>query len=97
MWTQVQINSLDVFTQYPSPFPAGPLQPAVLTSGLDATQVRTRNAHHEAGHAVIGMAEGLPVSLAVLGAGSRKPLPRRVRTSNPGASRSARSRWHPSG
>ncbi|WP_330351803.1 hypothetical protein [Streptomyces sp. NBC_00582] len=76
MWTQVQINGLDVFTQYPSPFSAGPLQPDVLTGGLDATQVRTRNAHHEAGHAVIGMAEGLPVTLAVLGADSAEtPTP----------------------
>ncbi|MCX5215711.1 hypothetical protein OG689_41890 [Kitasatospora sp. NBC_00240] len=68
MWQQVQLNGLEAFTQYPSPFRGGMLDTATMTGGLDPEHLRLRNAHHEAGHAVIGMILGLPVTAAVLDA-----------------------------
>ena len=61
-WHRLSINGLETFTPYPSPFPAGQLDTTATTVGLTAEQIRSRDAHHEASHAVIGTAVGLPVN-----------------------------------
>ncbi|MEY9842521.1 hypothetical protein [Streptacidiphilus sp. EB103A] len=62
MWMQVGVNSRVVYTRYPSQVPAGTYGPDLMTGGLTWQQVRSREAHHEAGHAAVGMALGLPVT-----------------------------------
>jgi len=62
MWMQVTVNGRAVHTRYLSPVTAGTYSAATTTSGLTRPQLRSREAHHEAGHAVIAMALGLPVT-----------------------------------
>lgn len=62
MWMQVSVSGRAVFTRYPSPLAAGAYGHTAVTGGLTQQQVRSREAHHEAGHAAIGMAMGLPVT-----------------------------------
>ncbi|MER6199864.1 hypothetical protein ABT234_21145 [Streptomyces sp. NPDC001586] len=62
MWMQVGVDGRAVYTRYPSQVPSGTYGPDLMTGGLTWQQVRSREAHHEAGHAAVGMALGLPVT-----------------------------------
>ena len=42
------------------------VRPLAMMGGLDESQLRSRNVHYEAGHAVIGAAVGLRVTAAIL-------------------------------
>jgi hypothetical protein len=89
MWLQVNVNGLEAFTQYPRPFTAETLDPIAMMGGLDHAQLRSRDAHHEAGHAVVGMAFGLPGTAAFLPRPRRQP--RRVGAASPGTYQWVRS------
>ncbi|WP_045944492.1 hypothetical protein [Streptomyces sp. NRRL S-495] len=62
MWMQVGVNGRVVRTRYWSQLPAGVHGADLMTGGLTWEQARFREAHHEAGHAAVGMALGLPVN-----------------------------------
>ncbi|GAA3086399.1 hypothetical protein GCM10020000_86320 [Streptomyces olivoverticillatus] len=66
MWFEGNVNGFEVHTQYPSPFTGESLDPDMAVSGLTPEQLHARNAHHEAGHAVVGIVLGLPVTSAIL-------------------------------
>ncbi|MFF8618281.1 hypothetical protein [Streptomyces sp. NPDC015350] len=70
MWFEGSVNGLEVHTQYSNPFPRESLDPDTAAGGLSPGQLHARDAHHEAGHAVVGMVLGLPVTRATLHARS---------------------------
>ncbi|MFC5148921.1 hypothetical protein [Streptomyces aureoversilis] len=66
MWFEGSVNGLEVHTQYSNPFPSEILDPDTAAGGLSPGQLHARDAHHEAGHAVVGIVLGLPVTRATL-------------------------------
>ncbi|MFE0775604.1 hypothetical protein [Streptomyces sp. NPDC058861] len=66
MWFEGSVNGFEIHTQYPNPFTDEILDPDTATGGLSPELLHTRDAHHEAGHAVVGMVLGLPVTSATL-------------------------------